>query len=77
MKISTRLFLAFGLAIGLMVVMALIDHGNMVQMQEMTRTIHDVNMAAASAAQSMIVAADRIRVGYRDMTIAKEPSAYD
>ena len=74
MKVSTRLFLAFGLAIGLMLVMALIDHGNMVRMQEMTRDIHDVNLAAASSAQAMIVAADRMRVGYRDMTIAREPA---
>jgi methyl-accepting chemotaxis protein len=76
-KISTRLFLAFGLLIGLMLVMALIDHENMVRMGDMTRDIHDVNMAASSAAHGMTVAADRMRVGYRDMTIGKELAAYD
>jgi len=77
MKVSTRLFLAFGFAIGLMLVMALIDHGSMVEMQDMTRNIHDVNLASATAAQAMIVAADRMRVGYRDMTIARESADYE
>jgi len=77
LSLATRLILAFGLAISLMLVMAMIDHRSMVQMQTMTREIHDVNMSAASAAQSMIVAADRMRVGYRDMTIARELGDYD
>ncbi len=77
MRLATRLVLAFGLLLALMITMVVIDNRKMAHMETQTTEMFQVNQAASGAAQEMIVAADRMRVAYRDMVIAKEKEAQE
>ncbi len=77
LRLATRLALAFGLLLALMITVVLVDNRKMAHMEAQTIEMFQVNQVASGIAQSMIVAADRMRVGYRDMVIARDPEAQD
>jgi methyl-accepting chemotaxis protein len=77
LRLSVRLSLAFGLLLALMLALVWVDHSKATEVEAQTTEMFQVNQAAALASQAMIVSADRMRVAYRDMVIAKEPAAYD
>jgi len=77
LRLATRLAFAFGLLLALMVTMVIIDNRKMANMEAQTIEMFQVNQVASNTAQAMVVAADRMRVAYRDMVIAREPEAQE
>ena len=76
-RLATRLAFAFGLLLALMVTLVIVDNRKMANMEAQTIEMFQVNQVTSNIAQSMIVAADRMRVAYRDMVIAREPEAQE
>ncbi len=77
LRVGVKLGLGFGLLIALMLATILVDNRKMAAMETQTVEMFRVNQAAADASQAMIISADRMRVAYRDMVIAREPAAFE
>ncbi|WP_306600415.1 methyl-accepting chemotaxis protein [Geothrix sp. 21YS21S-2] len=77
LNLSSRLSLAFGLVLSLMIGVVVVDNRQMASMKARTMEMFQVNQAASTAAQEMIVAADRMRVGYRDMVLSGDAGTYE
>jgi len=77
LPLSARLTLAFGLLLTLMLILVLVDNRKMTAMANQTNEMFQVNQVALGRAQAMIVAADRMRVAYRDMVISRDSASYE
>ncbi len=77
LRVAGKLSMGFGLLLALMVATILVDNRKMAAMEAQTAEMFRVNQAAAAASQAMIISADRMRVAYRDMVIAREAAAYE